>query len=102
MRSCQLTFDVSDSVFGVSRLGDALIVFPKTLLGFFKPEVINLLVLTRLEALDQTKGKPRSVSMRQFRRLLFNACFIAFHRPTVDRWLRGVNPGIVRFARLVT
>jgi hypothetical protein len=71
--SSQLTFNVSDSVLSVSGLCSALVVLAKTLLGFIQPKPINILVLARIEALDQTKGEPGSVTMRQPSRLLFNA-----------------------------
>jgi len=56
-------FDVGDGALSVSRLRTTLIVLAEALLGFIQPNPINVFVLTRFEALDQTKGEPRSVSM---------------------------------------
>jgi len=60
----ELTFNISDCIPSISRLGSTLVVLPNSLLGFIKPKPINIFVLARLEALDQTEGEPRSVTMR--------------------------------------
>jgi hypothetical protein len=89
--SCQATFNVRDCFLGVASLGTTLVIFSKTSLCLIQPKLMDILILTGLEALYQTKRETSSFPVRQPSRLFFDTQFIALHLLTVDRPEMGVN-----------
>jgi hypothetical protein len=48
-----LTLDLRDCVFGIAGLCGAPVVFAKATLRLVQPKLINVFVVSRLQALDQ-------------------------------------------------
>ena len=91
MASFQLMLDLRDRFFGVPCVGSTTVVRAKTALGFVQPKFIHVFIVSRFQALDQSKSELCSLPMRQPRGQFFDTRSVRFHSLTVDRPIGVVN-----------
>ena len=54
--SLQLTLDLRNRLLGVLCLGGATVIPSKTTLGFVQPNLVDVFIVSRFQALNQSKS----------------------------------------------